>query len=256
MTSIQWAAFCKFRDAFKLKTAEWAAAVPDLCELQACAAQQDTPPYPIETPVVYSRDFDTVTRDNEIKLIVVGDNPGKDEQREINRRYLVGQSGKIAEGFFRRNPELGIDFRKNTLILNKTPVHTAKTGHLKYLAAHSVQAAQLIQESQEWMAKATAQLHQTLTEETCCALWLVGYGELKHRGIFALYRDTLCAAYTGNSAAWEQVQVFRHFSMNSFLTELRKLSDAQQAAGTLCSLNERLTEIGTTHRREIFGMRI
>ena len=60
--------------------------------------------------------MDRLTPDDEIKLIVIGDNPGKDEQLTKNQRYLVGQAGKIADGFFKRNPELGIDFRKNVVI--------------------------------------------------------------------------------------------------------------------------------------------
>ena len=93
-----------------------------------------TPAYPFETTVVYNRSLDDVTKDDDIKLIVIGDNPGKDEQLAKNNRYLVGQAGKIAEGYFRRNPELGIDFRRNVIILNKTPVHSAKTAQLKTIA--------------------------------------------------------------------------------------------------------------------------
>ena len=82
---------------------------------------------------MYNRSIDDIKKEDDIKIILIGYNPGKDEQLERNRRYLVGQSGKIADGFFRKNPELGIDFRKNVLILNKTPLHTAKTKKLTLL---------------------------------------------------------------------------------------------------------------------------
>ena len=71
----------------------------------------------------------------------------------------MGQSGKIAEGFFRKNPELQTDFRKNVIILNKTPVHTAKTKHLNELSKNET-AKKIILESQIWMAQKTAELHK------------------------------------------------------------------------------------------------
>ena len=131
MTEEQWKVFCDFKDDLKRKVAEWKAAAPELTALQREAARvTNTPEYPFETSVVYNRALDDLTPQDEIKLIVIGDNPGKDEQLEKNNRYLVGQAGKIAEGYFRRNPELGVDFRKNVIILNKKPVHSDKTAQL------------------------------------------------------------------------------------------------------------------------------
>ena len=132
MTEKQWESFCQFKKDLKLKVEEWTAAAPELMELQKAAAQQTkTPLYPFETSVVYNRDYDRITKDDDIHLIVIGDNPGKDEQLAKNNRYLVGQAGKIAEGFFKKNPNLGTDFRKNVIIVNKTPIHSAKTNQLK-----------------------------------------------------------------------------------------------------------------------------
>ena len=200
----------------KNKIAEWAAEAPELTSLQKQAAVlAKTPEYSFETTVVYNRALDELTPEDEIKLIVIGDNPGKDEQLAKNNRYLVGQAGKIAEGYFRRNPELGIDFRKNVIILNKTPVHSAKTAQLKTIAKQGGEKiSRLIQESQKWMAESTAALHTKLGTE----LWLVGYSELKDKGIFSLYRDTLKAAC--DEEAWNRVYVFQHFSMNRFTIDL------------------------------------
>ncbi len=135
MTAQQWKYFCDFKDEFKSKVEEWKKAAPELTALQKEAAlSAKTPEYPFETTVVYNRSLDDITPEDEIKLIVIGDNPGKDEQLAKNNRYLVGQAGKIAEGYFRKNPELGVDFRKNVIILNKTPVHSAKTIQLNTIA--------------------------------------------------------------------------------------------------------------------------
>ncbi|MGI0529382.1 hypothetical protein [Treponema socranskii] len=335
MLPSQFKAFVEFRDEFRSRVAEWSHYASALEALQKTAAQKDTPDYPVETAVVYNRALDDVSENDEIKLIVIGDNPGKDEQLAINNRYLVGQSGKIADGFFRRNPELHTDFRKNVVILNKTPVHTAKTHHLRALQKADPEIAKLIEISQLWMARHTAKLHRALWENgahgkqsssarsdrddsksSACGgfgttgvndgerslpdavggkndacfdppqLWLVGYAELKARGIFTPYRDALKAAYAG-SDAWKSVFVYQHFSMNRFLIDLKayqKNRAEDEDGGTACdgtegsdgnacggtngdnesahrersseknaSLARDLERLGTRHRKEIFG---
>src|SRR5574344_1556660 len=229
MTQAQWNAFSLFRTNFKKQCEKWAALSEELYPLQRDAASKDTPPYPQETAVVYNTALDTLTAADNIHLIVIGDNPGKEEQLAANRKYLVGQSGRIAEGFFRRNPELNTDFRKNVIILNKTPIHTAKTAHLRYLANSSPKIKALISESQLWMAEATACLHKQLVlgaeaeSSFIPQLWLVGYAELKGKnGLFLPYRDCLKQTYfESNDKAWDEVFVYQHFSMNRFLIDLK-----------------------------------
>ena len=246
MTEAQWKYFVDFKEDLKRKIAEWTAAAPQLTELQKEAAKlANNPEYSFETPVVYNRALDEVTPEDEIKLIVIGDNPGKDEQLSKNNRYLVGQAGKIAEGYFRRNPDLGVDFRKNVIILNKTPVHSAKTAQLKTIAKlGGSEIADLIQKSQIWMAEKTAALHAALGTE----LWLVGYSELKDKGIFCAYRDTLKASCT--KEAWERVYVFQHFSMNRFSIDLGDYIKAAKKENA--PLESNIHELGVLHRNEIF----
>lgn len=254
MTEGQWQAFCAFRDAYKAQCAAWDAQFgAALRPLQQAAARKDTPDYPLETAVVYNRAFDDVMPQDVIRYLVVGDNPGKDEQLAKNNRYLVGQSGKIAAGFFARNPDFQTDFRKNVLILNKTPVHTAKTAHLRQLARNGgADIWQLIRISQTWTAEQTARLHAAL----CAAadadnhppeLWLVGYAELKGNGIFLPYRDVLRAACPPD--AWQRVFVYQHFSMNRFLIDLKDFRTAHAE----CIVQEALHLLGERHRGEIFG---
>ena len=292
MTETQWQFFTDFRTDFKEQCHQWNEAfATELEPLQKAAASKDTPEYPVETGVVYNHALDEVTKDTDIKLIVIGDNPGKDEQLLCNQRYLVGQAGKIAAGFFSRNPELAIDFRKNTIILNKTPVHTAKTTHLRYLLKNGgSEITHLIQESQLWMAQKTAQLHQVLCSApgsggknasdknvssdeikdgagwAGCQLWLVGYAELKGRGLFLDYRNQLAKSYgielTGEGQVdsapqgflpqWNQVMVFQHFSMNRFTIDLaEKLHEGK--INSQLPLQEQLAVLGAFHRQEIFG---
>ena len=268
MTEPQWQAFCRFRDAFKAKCAEWNDAyAADLLPLQDAA--RDKPDYPLETAVVYNRALDDLTRESRITYLVIGDNPGKDEQRACNQRYLVGQSGRLAEGFFARNPALATDFRANVIILNKTPVHTAKTVHLRTVAKNGGERVRaLLEESQLWMARETAALHRALYDgasaESGAApqkpeLWLVGYTELKKRGLFAPYRDALKAAYadastdTGFCGAWSTVSVYCHFSMNQFSNDLRKELANAAANGIAEPLTATLARIGMRHKAAIFG---
>ncbi len=251
MTELQWKSFCDFKASFYQKVAEWNQHSNELKTLQKNAADKaSTPEYPIETPVVYNKALDDIKGEDEIKLIVIGDNPGKNEQLAKNQKYLVGQAGKIAEGFFRRNAELEIDFRKNVIILNKTPIHSAKTAQLKAIAREGGrQIEQLILESQLWMAQATASLLEKLNEhgKNSTELWLVGYSELKSNGIFGVYKEELKKSCS--QQAWKNIKVFQHFSMNCFAKDLKNLEkDAPQK-----TLKELLDELGTKHRKEIFG---
>lgn len=249
MTDREWNAFVSFRNDFKQYCThlnqQFSSVLKPLQKDAALAGK--TPEYPFETAVVYNSALDSVTQQDQINLIVIGDNPGKDEQLAKNRKYLVGQSGKIAAGFFARHAEFNTDFRKNVIILNKTPVHTAKTSQIKYLIKNGgPQIEKLILDSQIYMAQKTAQLHQAFRNTE---LWLVGYAELKGKGLFIPYRDNLLHAYDSVKDAWNRVFVFQHFSMNRFSIDLNEFCKAH----TDLSLSEATHALGTMHKDEIFG---
>ena len=261
MTSEQYKIFCDFRTEFRSYCDELSSKFDGILQpLQKSACEKDTPEYPIENPVVYNTALDEITAESEIKLIVIGDNPGKDEQLDKNQKYLVGQSGKIAAGFFKNHSEFDVDFRKNAIILNKTPIHTAKTKHLKSLSSCGGEKIRnLIEESQIWMAKKTAELHIGLcraagnAEKELAfggkpAVFLVGYSELKKNGIFALYRDELKKNYEGSFDEWKRVFVFQHFSMNRFSIDLKNFMAENPSLGIV----EATRRLGEIHKNEIF----
>ena len=255
MTPQQFQFFSSFRDDFRAYCDSLNSSFAELLKpLQLEARLEDTPEYPLETPVVYNTALDDITAESDIRLIVIGDNPGKDEQRAVNQKYLVGQSGKIAAGFFAKNPEFQTDFRKNAIILNKTPVHTAKTKHLKYLLKNgNDEVKKLISESQIYMAQKTAKLHQDLCKASgevgiSPELWLVGYAELKGKGLFLEYRDELKKSYEASLSEWEKVFVFQHFSMNRFLIDLRDFMKENDGLGIVESAHR----LGKIHKSEIF----
>ncbi len=270
MKENEWKAFCKFRTEYKNNCRsyterlgyEYAEPSSEKCaaqlfsELRAelcrggitalqkkAALENGTPEYPVETPVVYNHSLDEVKKEDTIKLILIGDNPGKNEQLHKNQRYLVGLAGKIADNFFKANPALGIDFRKNVIILNKTPIHTAKTKQLSYLLKEDASGGfkALFEASQIFNAQKTAELQRALS----CPLWLVGYSELRPKGLFTAYAEEIKKEYGKEKNP--PLYLYQHFSMNRFLIDLK-----ENYADPL-SLKKNLELLGLRHRKEILG---
>ncbi len=257
MTNFQWECFNKFRNTFKDMVTQWNNQAKSLIFVQEKAMEFfKNVDYELQTPIVYNTALDEITQNDEIKLIVIGDNPGKDEQLTKNQKYLVGQAGKLGNSFFKNHDELGIDFRKNVIILNKTPIHSAKTNQLKKFATFGGKEIEdLLKETQLWMAQETAKLHQNLLKgsenKDFPQLWLVGYSELKEKGIFTDYKNELKKQYqTSEEAknAWDNVFVYQHFSMNRFSIDLKEFSTENKNL----DLKTQLKTLGKKHKDEIF----
>ena len=257
MTNFQWECFNKFRNTFKDMVTQWNNQAKSLILVQEKAMEFfKNVDYELQTPIVYNTALDEITQNDDIKLIVIGDNPGKDEQLTKNQKYLVGQAGKLGNNFFKNHEELGIDFRKNVIILNKTPIHSAKTNQLKKFATFGGKEIEdLLKETQIWMAQETAKLHQKLLQgsenKDFPQLWLVGYSELKEKGIFTDYKNELKKQYqTSEEAknAWDNVFVYQHFSMNRFSIDLKEFSTENKNL----DLKTQLKTLGKKHKDEIF----
>ncbi|MDR2184749.1 MAG: hypothetical protein LBO80_03645 [Treponema sp.] len=257
MKQTAWKAFTAARKTYKASVEELRRALPDLQRIQqALIDGRSGPAYAVETPIVYNEALDDVGPEDEIKLILVADNPGRREQAAENRRYLVGPSGKIAEQFFRNNPGLGIDFRKNTIILNKTPIHTPRTAELKELyrlGGSSVEKAAA--ESQRTMARLLAGFHRALAP---VPVWITGYSEMKRGGVFEIYTETVQELYdprrrqnettaSRRRDLWKALFLYRHFSMNQFTIDLR------QQARDGESPEDALRRIGAFYRKRILN---
>jgi len=251
VTRSAWNKFVKARERYRLATEEIDRSLPKLKKLQQKLADtraNGKAGYKVETPVVYNRAIDDVTMSDDIRLILVADNPGRREQAAENRRYLVGPSGKIAERFFRANPELGIDFRKNVLILNKTPIHTPRTIELRELCGMETKTrkiAQALEESQRIMAALLLEFHQALsTKEDELPVWIIGYSEMKKGGIFEVYTETIKTLY---KQKYNQIFLFRHFSMNQFTIDLNRQAKTGE------TIAESLRRIGAAYCKRILG---
>ncbi|MDR0709239.1 MAG: hypothetical protein LBF77_04130 [Spirochaetaceae bacterium] len=244
MNKKTWDAFTAARERYKAYIDELSHALPELRSYQqALVDSRAGPSYTVETPVLYNFALDELTRDDEIRLILVADNPGRREQAEENRRYLVGPSGKIAERFFREHPELGVDFRKQVIILNKTPIHTPRTAELRELCATGGPSlARAASESQRFMAALLAEFQRALA---CVPVWITGYSEMKKGGIFEAYTEALKNRYPENLRG--RIFLYRHFSMNQFTVDLHRQAAPEEP------LRETLERIGRAYRRRILG---
>jgi hypothetical protein len=235
------------------------AALPNLAgHIQKLVDQREGPSYTVQKPAVFNGAIGE--EPGGIRLILVGDNPGRREQAA--RRYLVGPSGKIAEGFFRKTAELGIDLRRNVLILNKTPVHTPRTADLGELCRlGGPELAGRIAETQRCMASLLLEFQRALSGPgRPVPVWITGYSEMKRGGIFEAYTAALKELYAGPDKApgvpagepphdtpRDHVFLYRHFSMNQFSVDLRR----QSLEGE--SVQSALDRIGRSYRRRILG---
>jgi hypothetical protein len=260
--AVAWRNCARILDEFEARVAAWSASAPWLAELlEELRVSLGHDDYRVETPIVFNEALRDLDASSEPAFILVADNPGKNEQLARNRRYLVGQSGKLAEGWFRR--ELGVDFRKEVIIINKTPIHTPRTAELRKLLTlagskpgskvssrsggpdgRRAALASLLDESQRWMAGMARRLHEAIG----VPLWISGYGELGPRGLFRPYSEALSSAYEkARVEERESVLLFRHFSMNQFAIEMKAKRNASRP------LPEELSRIGAENRRRILG---
>jgi len=247
MKTAAWNRFVETRERYRREIARMDRALPGLLSLQQKLVDGRSPSYAVETPLVYNGALDDVTEADDIRMILVGDNPGRREQAAENRRYLVGPSGKIAERFFRENPDIGIDFRKNVVILNKTPIHTARTAELRELlrlGGPDLETA--LDDSQRFMARLLLEFQKALSEDSGRApvAWITGYSEMKKGGVFAAYTNELGRLYGGGDFG-ETLFLYRHFSMNQFTIDLKQ----QALPGE--TVSAALERIGAAYRKRI-----
>jgi len=224
MKAATWNRFVKAREHYRNEIKRMQRALPELRAVQQKLIDGRSPSYQVETPIVYNGALDDITENSEIRLILVGDNPGRREQAAENRRYLVGLSGKLAENFFRDNPVLNIDFRKNVIILNKTPIHTPRTAELRELCRlGGASLEKALADSQRLMASLLAEFQAAFAGEAKTALpvWITGYSEMKKGGVFESYTNELKRIY-GGALLGDSLFLYRHFSMNQFAIDLKK----------------------------------
>lgn len=176
--------------------------------------------YEVENEVVFNSKLCSISKKDKISFIVVGDNPGKDEQLDKNRYYLMGKAGVQMRNFFSRHNFVK-DFDREVIVLNKTPFHTRSTSDLKTL----LQFRDLIDDSQRYMACLVTEMHKLFR----CPLWIIGFSQMKKNGVFRVFREELEKQYTSvDTDLKDSVFLFKHFSYGNFS---RDISEAERACG-------------------------
>lgn len=190
--------------------------------------------YELKRAIVFNKNLELKDA-SKIKYIIIGDNPGKNEQQK--EEYLIGLSGKLARNFF--SQMLNLSFDEHVLVLNKTPLHTPRTNDLKVFSS-KYQA--LLKESQIFMANLIFEYHKLLN----CDLWINGYSQLTKKGVFSYFLAQIQENYRENTLK-NKLFVFRHFSMNQFSTDLKK--QKKEDENTLKALKR----IGENYRIQYLG---
>lgn len=240
MTQPQFTEFSKLRDSFKAECKRILETNPELREHIQALMDSKNAKYPLENPVVYNSALDSITQESTPELILIADNPGFNEQLNINKSYLVGLSGKLAERFFKE--KLNIDFRKNIILLNKCPIHTAKTQDLKNLKIDTG----MLSLSMEFMASLACKMALCLK----VPIWICGYSELAQKKIFSPWSQQFVKE-VNRSNIYSNSFVFRHFSMNQFSIDFKTAcAKSLHYIDNPIENNKVLIELGASYRKK------
>ena len=180
---------------------------------------------------------------NEIKCILVADNPGTTEKEK--EEYLVGDSGLVTRLFF--DKFIVDDFDKQVLVLNKTPISTPTTKQLEKL--HITKCNAFIN-SQRYMAN----LIFNLSVELKCPTIIMGFSGCRTNGKWPLTTNAKKAVgleffkqlkvnYENHK---EFLYIIKHFSRNSFFDDF-KIEHYRNEA------NKYFFELGAKYRNELFN---
>lgn len=195
--------------------------------------------------IVFNKDLLNLKAE-EVRYILVGDNPGKEEQKA--HRYLIGTAGQGARRFFEETAQLVESFDREVMVLNKTPVFTPSTMDLAELG----EIARLLEESQMYMAGLICRLQKICD----CPVWVTGFGgcrsaqgewkwtPAKTRPLACFFR-TLKAEGAPENEEESMIYFFKHFSYSHF----QKDAHFEGKPDTPEEYREKLLKIGAFYRQ-------
>ncbi len=197
-------------------------------EISHIAAAHKTA-YPLENPIVYNRALEKISSP---RLIVVADNPGKDEQLNKNQKYLVGKSGVTMRNYLRNN-SIVLHPDSQVVILNKTPIHTPSTALLKHIVEHR----SLLIETEQFMARLLKSMHDIFP---ALPIWIIGMSEITAHGIFAPWRKKIIEMANNSPSFSKSLLCYKHFAYGNFSKEVSTLQKRQPTL----SLQEAVEQVG------------
>ncbi len=235
--------FNKLKKEFQQKILEW----EKEHNLMALSCYKNTD-YKVIRTVVYNTQLDNILPED-IKVILVGDNPGIKEQ--ARNAYLVGKSGKMAANFFKL--VYGYSFYENILILNKTPIHTKSTQQLKEIHKHFLK---FFEETQRYMATLIYRLAMLFD----VPVFITGFAGCRRPDRTWLYKskngynlnvqtapfffEQLRISFSNNT---DKLFLFKHFSYGNFSKDLKPLLEKNIAPEIA------VHQIGQSYVKELFS---
>lgn len=206
--------FRKILLSFRNRVLSWEKSHPHLCDEISALIPENK--YPLEHTIVYNTDLNKISGEMDIKLIVVADNPGKDEQLDANQAYLVGKSGVVMKNLLLKHNIVHLP-EQQIIILNKTPIHTASTLLLKKLKQHK----ELVTESQQYMAQLLHDIHTLFP----APVWIVGMSEIRKKGLFEPWLNEINRLYKPDNPLREKLLFFKHFAYGNFTKDINSTLD-------------------------------
>jgi hypothetical protein len=101
-----------------------------------------------------------------------------------------------------------------------------------------------VEDSQKKMAELLYQFQKALGN---IPVWIIGYSEMKKKGLFEIYTDTIKSLYSENEDLRKKIFLYRHFSMNQFTIDLNKKKMQDETT------EKALKRIGEEYRMRILG---
>ncbi len=225
-------------DDFEDHVAYWSNQYSEEIQAQYNSPQLDYTHH-VENAIVFNHDLRR--NPDGIKQVIVADNPGICEQLE--ERYLIGDAGERACTFYATH--LGMNFRHDAIILNKTPVHTLITNDLKHIELADGIGLDIMQ---QYMCDMALKLMKLLD----CPLWIVGHSHFAK--IFKIFADKIVSDTQYLPDRVNNIFVFKHFSRNWFLREYnREYNEEVKHTCSVVDPIEVLTRIGICNRINKLG---
>jgi len=228
--------------------------------------------YDLQRCVVFNQDLKGINP-KKVRLILVGDNPGQNEQRfqayfsrssGTTLRKFISELGYTIRGSVQscKNNERELTLRKErdskagedeVIILNKSVVHSSQTDELAAIKKDKT-AGQFFKENQKYMAQLIYRLHTLLNRASSkgCSVWILGTSSLN--GIFGPFRSEILDLYGRNIDLRDRIFLHGHPSCGNHLAR-NIYSTFSKLEGTTGIDYELFKRLSTTSRDDLLRFR-
>ncbi|MFE6167745.1 hypothetical protein ACFVP8_07645 [Viridibacillus arvi] len=208
-------------------------------------------------PFVFNENLEDIDL-NKVKFILVGDNPGYEEQKV--GQYLIGSAGQSARDFF-KNASLINNFKDEVLVLNKTFLFTKRTKELDdiyYNSELKEEHRECMREIEKFMAQLVFDIH---TDYPRVQPIIIGFAGCKSgdswlrttkdesnylkNNTLPYFFEELIKLYNTNRL--KKPLILKHFSFDHFSDQYNDLKNDEQ------TVLENLSRISEINSKGLFG---